>query len=206
MKLLLFSDVHCSEPVVQRLIARATQADILVGAGDFGTMRRGTTTTLAPFRGVDRPQVFVPGNAESIEELQTAVDWPQGHVLHGNGITIDDVTFFGFGGGVPITPFGAWSYDFSEADAAAGLQECPGGGVLVVHSPPQGVVDRSSGGQHLGSTAIRDAVIRCQPALVVCGHIHDCANQTGQIGSSPVVNAGPQGILWDLQRGVRIDN
>ena len=62
MNLLLFSDVHCSGSAVERLVALASRADVLVGAGDFGTMRRGTAETLAPFRDVDRPQVFVPGS------------------------------------------------------------------------------------------------------------------------------------------------
>ncbi len=204
MKLLLFSDVHCSGPSVERLVVLAAQADVLVGAGDFGTMRRGTADTLAPFRQVDRPQVFVPGNAESVEELRESVTWPHGHVLHASGIDIEGVSFFGFGGGVPVTPFGAWSYDFSEDDATVGLEDCPAGGVMVVHSPPHGAVDVSSGGQHLGSTAILAAVQRCQPALVVCGHIHDCANQSALIDSSPVVNAGPQGIIWDLASRARV--
>ena len=206
MKLLLFSDVHCSGPAVERLIARAADADVLVGAGDFGTMRRGTDVTLAPFAGLEVPQVFVPGNAESVEELRESVGCPAGHVLHGSGVTINGVDFFGFGGGVPVTPFGAWSYDFSEEEAAAGLQQCPVGAVLVVHSPPHGAVDVSSGGQHLGSTAIRETVERCQPALVVCGHIHDCAGQSADLGSTPVVNAGPDGVFWDLSGRTRIDN
>lgn len=201
MKLLLFSDVHCSMPAVERLCQLADQADVLVGAGDFGTMRRGTAETLAPFARLDQPLVVVPGNGESFEELQDAVTWSGGHVLHGDSRDVAGQTFHGFGGGVPVTPFGSWSYDFSEDQAAEGLATCPAGAVLVVHSPPHGVVDRSSRGQHLGSQAIREAVLQSQPALVVCGHIHDSAGQIEMLGQSPVVNAGPDGLLWDLASG-----
>lgn len=201
MKLLLFSDVHCSRPAVQRLIARAEQADVLIGAGDFGVMRRGTAETLAPFRDLGKPLVAVPGNAESIEQLQAALTWEGAHALHGNSVVIDGVTFFGFGGGVPVTPFGEWSYDFTEKEAETGLKKVTTGSVLIVHSPPHGVVDRSSRGMQLGSTAIRDAIVRTHPALVVCGHIHDCAGMIETLGDIPVVNAGPDGILWNLEAG-----
>ncbi len=198
MKMLLFSDVHCSEPAVRRLLALAQYADVIVGAGDFGTMRRGVAETMAPFRLIDRPIILVPGNAESIEQLQDAVPWAHAHNLHGGGVDVNGVSFFGFGGGVPVTPFGAWSYDFTEEDAAAGLASCPTDAVLVVHSPPHGAVDLTSRGQHMGSTSIRETVIRCKPRLVVCGHIHESADRDELLNSTPVVNAGPQGVLWDL--------
>jgi len=36
------------------------------------------------------------------------------HVLHGTGIKWDGVEIFGLGGGIPVTPFGSWRYDFTE--------------------------------------------------------------------------------------------
>ena len=40
------------------------------------------------------------------------------------------------------------------------------------------------------------AILR--PALVVCGHIHASGGQTAHIGATPVINAGPDGIKWEL--------
>ncbi len=206
MNLLLFSDIHCSGSAVARLIDLSRRADIVVGAGDFGTMRRGLRETLQPFRNLDRPIVMVPGNAESDSELREAADWAGAHVVHGDAVEVAGTTFFGLGGGVPVTPFGAWSFDISEDDAAQQLTDCPSGCVLVTHSPPHGVVDLSSGGKHIGSTAIRETVTRCQPRLVVCGHIHDCAGQWETLDESPVVNAGPHGILWNLETGQSVND
>ena len=61
-------------------------------------------------------------------------------------------------------------------------------------------MDLSSRGKHVGSLAVRDAVLRLRPLLVVCGHIHECAGQKAILGSSPIINAGPEGIAWDLDR------
>ena len=100
-----------------------------------------------------------------------------------------------------MTPFGDWSYDFSEADAAHLLRGCPVGAVLVSHSPPKGAVDLSSSGRSLGSTAVREAVVRLKPRLVVCGHIHASAGQQARLGQTPIVNAGPGGVLFEISDG-----
>ena len=106
--------------------------------------------------------------------------------------------FYGLGGGVPITPFGAWSYDLSEGEAGDLLADCPEGAVLVSHSPPKGVVDRDSSGQSLGSTAVRDTIEEKRPALTVCGHIHGSWGQDDTLASTRVVNAGPSGLFWKV--------
>jgi Icc-related predicted phosphoesterase len=146
-----------------------------------------------------KPAVLVPGNNESLDELRSACQgWHDAAVLHGTGTELLGVQFFGLGGGVPVTPFGPWSWDLPEAEAMKLLERCPAAAVLVSHSPPQGVVDRSSSGKNLGSTSVRDAVMRSRPRLVVCGHIHASGGQTGMLGTSPVVNAGPAGMIWTL--------
>lgn len=197
MKLLLFSDLHCDASAATRLVEQAQSVDVLVGAGDFASVRRGISVCIDVLKAVVKPAVLVPGNNESEQELRDACrSWPHAHVLHGSGVEIDGLAFFGIGGGVPVTPFGAWSFDLSEVEAARLLTACPVGCVLVSHSPPKGAVDRSSRGHSLGSVAVRDAVVRIRPVLVVCGHIHESAGRTAAIGSTPVVNAGPKGIEW----------
>jgi Icc-related predicted phosphoesterase len=199
MKLLLFSDLHADADAAQRLVERGRAADLIVGAGDFGNVRRDVRVCLDVLRQAGRPAVLVAGNNESTEELAEACrGWPEAHVLHGSAVTVGGVTFFGLGGGVPVTPFGPWSYDFTEEQAADLLAGCPGGCVLVSHSPPRGAVDVDSRGRSLGSVAVREAVLRGEPRLVVCGHIHACARRHALLGRSPVVNAGPAGVAWEV--------
>lgn len=200
MKALLFSDLHADLDAARDLVARSAGADVVVGAGDFGNVRRGVGECIKVLGAIRCPAVLVAGNNESTQELSEAcrVSWPAAHVLHGSSARLDGVTFFGLPGGVPVTPFGAWSYDFTEAQAAALLGPCPAGCVLVSHSPPKGAVDVSSRGQSIGSTAVRDAIVAKKPALVVCGHVHASAGQRATIGPVPVVNVGPGGVEWEL--------
>ena len=199
MKLLLFSDLNRDTAAAVRLVGLSKGVHAAVGAGDFANARHGISTCIEILRQIQIPTVLVPGNNESYEELADACrEWPQCQVLHGTGAEIAGVSFFGIGGGIPITPFGDWSYDFSEADAEKLLADCPHGAVLVSHSPPKGVVDGSSSGRSLGSTVVRDAILRLQPRLVVCGHIHGSGGQQAMLGATPVVNAGPRGVLFEI--------
>ncbi|MGC9420129.1 MAG: metallophosphoesterase family protein, partial [Rhodovulum sp.] len=172
----------------------AAGADLVIGAGDFCNRREGLGEAIAMLAGIAVPMVLVPGNCESADELRAAA--PAGAaVLHGQGCEIGGLRFFGLGYGVPVTPFGAWSCDLTEEQAAALLAPCGVADVMVFHSPPKGIADVTGTGISVGSTAIRDAIARVQPKLAVCGHVHDCSGQEGRIGETRVVNLGPT-VNW----------
>jgi uncharacterized protein len=197
MRLLAFSDLHRDRDRAERLVELAREADVVVGAGDYATMHRGLEETIEVLSAISAPSVLVPGNAETDTELwQACGPWTSAHVLHGQALALDGVQFFGLGGGVPPTPF-PWSFDLTEEEAAAKLESCPEGAVLIVHSPPKGYVDRVHG-RHLGSRAILEAIERRRPALVLCGHIHQRWGEEAEIGTTPVVNVGPDGRLFEL--------
>jgi len=195
MRLLAFSDVHRDLAQAARLVDRAGAVDVVVAAGDFASVHRGLDELIDVLAAIETPTVLVAGNNETDAALRAACDgWRAAHVLHGGGIEIDGVAFFGLGGGVPVTPWD-WSFDLTEDEAAGALTGLPRGGVLVVHSPPKGYVD---GPRRLGSQAVLEAVEQKQPRLVVCGHIHEAAGEQATIGASRVVNVGPSGVVVDV--------
>lgn len=208
MKLLLASDLHRDHAAAQRLVDGSRDVDAVVIAGDLCTMRKGLADIVEVLSAITKPTVVVPGNAESDTELrEMCFGWNASHELHGDGVDItggdygehDDVVhFFGLGGGVPVTPFGDWSFDLSEKEASERLADCPKGCVLVTHSPPKGHCDTDSEGRSLGSTAILECVRRCEPRLVVCGHIHAAWGQRSTLGPTTIINAGPKGLVVDL--------
>lgn len=177
----------------------SSKVDVAVGAGDLATVHRGLDDLISVLRRMTCPAVLVPGNGETTEELEAAcAGWDAATVLHGSGSEVEGIRFWGLGGGVPVTPFGDWSCDLTEAEAAALLDRCDAADVLVLHSPPKGVADVTSSGQSVGSTAIRDAIERLQPRLAVCGHIHDSWGVEGRIGATRVVNLGPTPNWFEL--------
>lgn len=190
MKILAFSDLHHARRRAETLVEASSEADLVIGAGDFCNMREGLPEAMNLLGGIKAPMVVVPGNAESADELHDAAHAGT-TVLHGSGTEIDGLRFFGLGYGVPVTPFGAWSCDLTEEFAADLLARCEAADVMILHSPPKGIADRTSGGVSVGSTAIFEAIERVQPTLALCGHIHDSWGQNGHIGRTRVVNLGP---------------
>ncbi|WP_420327790.1 metallophosphoesterase family protein [Mameliella sp.] len=197
MWILAFSDLHLSRRHARALVEASGEADLVIGAGDFCHVREGLEHAMALLEGLRAPMVAVPGNCETAEELRAAA-LPGTTVLHGEGGEVEGLRLFGLGGGIPVTPFGDWSFDLTEVEAAVLLDRCSEADLLITHSPPKGIADVTSRGVSVGSTAIRDAIDRLQPALAVCGHVHDCWGQEGRIGNSRVVNLGPSPVWFNL--------
>ena len=70
--------------------------------------------------------------------------------------------------------------------------------ILVVHTPPWGVLDEVLGKFHAGSKNLREFIHCKKPPMVICGHIHERPG-VKQLGSTWVVNCamghGHQGAL-----------
>ncbi|TWU01791.1 metallophosphoesterase family protein [Neorhodopirellula pilleata] len=209
MNILCFSDLHRDRDAARLLVDQASDVDLVIGAGDFANRHQGLADTLDILSEIGKPAVLVPGNGETFDELRdAAATWKSATVLHGSGCTVHTdsgaVAVWGVGGGIPVTPFGDWSYDFDEQQASGmldGCQEFWAHGdrkILVVHSPPIDTVDHDSSGRIRGSQAIRDCVERCQPNLVVCGHIHSDWEKQTRLNESVVLNAGPRGVMIRL--------
>lgn len=196
MKLLAFSDLHCDLEQAERLVEQSSQADLVLGAGDFASVHRGLDQTIEALATIETRTLLVPGNNETEEALrQAAGAWPAAAVLHGEEVEHDGVSFFGLGAGVPVTPWD-WSFDLDEDEADAKLASFPDGAVLVLHSPPKGYVDGHD--KHLGSEAILRAIEARRPPLAVCGHIHESWGEKADIGETLIVNLGPGGTMLEI--------
>ncbi len=198
MRILAFSDLHRDLDAAASIVERSSGFDVVIAAGDFANQHDGLEEAIAALRGIAAPTVLVPGNNETEEALRAACEgWEQATVLHGESAAIGGVEFFGLGAGIPTTPWG-WSFDLTEQEAERRLAACPAGAVLVVHSPPRGHCDRSSGGDHLGSAAIAATIEAKRPPLAVCGHIHEAWGERSRLGPTEVANLGPGGAELEL--------
>jgi len=198
MKLLAFSDLHRDLKRAAKLVEMSTQADVVIGAGDFASVHEGLGETIDALSAIDTPTVLVPGNNETDEALRDATaSWSAATVLHGGMVSIGGVEFFGLGAGVPVTPWD-WSFDLDEERAAVMLTLCPRDAVLVLHSPPHGHCDSGGGGDHFGSRALLRTIEEKEPRLAVCGHIHESWGCESKVGRTPVRNLGPKGTWLEI--------
>ncbi|MEG1610907.1 MAG: metallophosphoesterase [Bilophila sp.] len=107
---------------------------------------------------------------------------------------LPDTAIMGLGGST-FTPFGTPS-EFPESRFADWLEEMWRKArayrlvVLVAHNPPRDTLcDVVGDGTHVGSTAVRDFILEAQPAVCLCGHIHE-SRAVDQLGRTVLVNPG----------------
>jgi Icc-related predicted phosphoesterase len=139
------------------------------------------------------PVYFVPGNMDGADLMAwSGSESVRG--LHGRCEYWKNVGLIGLGG----SPHGAFTtpIEYSEEEAAEILRRAQrnyhgGNLILVSHCPPKDTkIDRVVIGQHIGSTSVREFVMRAQPILVVSGHVHEAQGED-KIGSTVLVNTGP---------------
>lgn len=199
MRLLLFSDLHTDKDACRGIVEKSSDVDFVIGAGDYAIFRTGLDETLESLSGISVPTILVHGNHESHGELVAAsARYENFHVLHGETIRLKGILFAGLGAGIPITPFGDWSVDLSEEEAQGLLPEVQEDFILVSHSPPFLCLDQMDDGQHIGSQSILSYIHKTNPSLVVCGHIHEQWSRCETIHDNPVINAGPQGVVFEF--------
>lgn len=194
MKLLAITDLHGDRPALERILERTGDADVILLGGDitnFGSVE--DAESLLGVVTATKATVFaVAGNCDS-----PAIDHmlaERGVSVFGRGSVHRDVGIYGVSA---MPPWMGNMYELSEEEIGAALEkgreEAAGARneVVLSHPPPRNLtVDRTSGGTHVGSTALRNFIDRVQPILVVCGHIHE-ARGIDSAGDTTVVNCGP---------------
>ncbi len=196
MKILAFSDLHRDKEAAQAIVAGSTDADCIIGAGDFATRGVGASETLEILSNCEAPIILVHGNHDDpLEIVRHCKNQPDAHYLHGGAVEICGQVFYGIGGEIPSRNDFSWNAAETESKALALLSFCPSDAVLISHTPPLGIADQQKNGAHEGSTAIKAGILNCSPKLHLCGHIHYAWGQHGTLGDTPVHNLGPS-LNW----------
>ncbi len=196
MRFLCVSDIHGKASKLPALLERERPAgiDCILVAGDmteFGGSRE-VEKTIRPLMEAGVPLFAVHGNMDTEGALRFIED--SGISIHGKTISTDGVSITGIGGSNPtpmLTPT-----EYTEPEIAR-ILDCsnPGksGGkhrILVSHAPPFNTrLDVITSGAHVGSTTIREYVLRENIRLCVSGHIHE-SRGIDRIGECACVNAG----------------
>ena len=119
-------------------------------------------------------------------------NWPKNvHYLIDKAETVKGVKFYG-------TPWCTNNqrtkrFECTEREAAEHFSKIPNGiDILISHSPPVIVGEKvdfwNGAGCHEGSTSLSEAILRAQPKLCVCGHVHGGSRKPVVLGRTMVLN------------------
>ena len=192
MRILAFSDLHCDRAAAENILTESANADVIVGAGDFGIRGERSTELFEVLSEVSAPLVLVSGNHDRLTELKSYCGKYQNiFLLDGSSVEVSGIVFFGVGGEIPSRSDSQWNETIEEDIAAQLLMEVRSHHVLVTHTPPYGYCDLQKNGAHEGSRAIASAIKQHAPSLCLCGHIHHSWGSLSRLEETKVHNLGP---------------
>ena len=203
MTIITLADLHGELGPLACSGGELAAAEVVLLAGDlthFGDAAA-AAQVLEQVRQHNAQVLAVPGNCD-FPQVGAYLE-AEGASLEGRHVVLGGVAFLGVGGSLPCP--GRTPGEITEQDFAARLEQAardlpPGLPlVLLCHQPPLGTtLDRTFGGRHVGSRAVRTFIEQRQPLLCLCGHIHEAAG-VDRLGATLLANPGPArrgGYAW----------
>jgi Icc-related predicted phosphoesterase len=145
--------------------------NVFVIAGDI-TGHRETAAYIRRLNDLPVPVLTVRGNMDAQETERLLEQCPNVTSLHQKKVTINGVSFVGMGGTIPV-PFSSRICLREKQMIEAMDHLIKTDSVLVVHPPPYGTLDEGFGKIHAGSRGLRRLILKKQPRMLICGHIHE---------------------------------
>jgi Icc-related predicted phosphoesterase len=180
VKVVLISDTHQLHDALV-----IPPGDLLIHAGDSG--RRGTLEELRAFNDflgrLPHPQkIVIAGNRDYFFERQPE----ESRKILSNAVYLQDeeisVGGFRIYGSPWQPPFMNTAFNLARGEPLRKKWALvpPGIDILVTHTPPFGIGDRTIGGECVGDRDLLEAVRRIKPRLHVFGHVHEGYGQFPQ--------------------------
>ena len=197
LKILAISDIHGSLPLLEQIIKRhKDNVDLIVYCGDLIEGNIDTERFLETFP--KEKTILIPGNCDNIEVLSKS---PMN--IDRKIVEIDGYKFCGVGGSL-ITPWNS-NYEWTEEEVEEVLKKFPEKCILVTHSPPKFLLDKTSTGLHVGSEKLLEFIEEKRPILVICGHIHE-AKGVMKYKDTILVNPGCFGKEYAIIEIDKVEN
>ena len=167
--------LHTSDCGSPDFMALYHQCDVVVTTGDLDLVEWKFIFRLHPSE--RKPAFGVYGNHDSGPYMQRYFITP----LHRQYAEYGGFRWLGWDG---CLRYKAHPFLFTEVEADSFATSFSTTDILLLHAPPQGMLDDPSDSVHAGSPAIRRYVLNRKPRYVFCGHVH--LNATLNLGETEI--------------------
>lgn len=201
------SDTHGSHWDIDM---ESLHGDIIIHAGDWSNMGRvQELTDFNQWLGNVSSAMYTPREniiciAGNHDKYPSVAGRDVTSKMFSNAVYLDNDLYEVEGFKIYGTPwsrtYGRWSFMKEENELDHEWNKIPEGiDILIVHTPPYGLLDVVPRAGHVGSTTLADHIFnRIKPKLVVCGHIHEGYGQVEKDGIK-FVNASCLDADYDLR-------
>ncbi len=199
MKLLCFTDTHTSNKVLTEIEKKAKKEkpDFLVCTGDVSLFSKGLNEFFKRIEKINIPMILIHGNHEVDSEVRKMVkSYDYVKFVHKNGYRFGNYLFIGYGGGGFSSIYPEFEQFIPKVKDKLKNEDNI---ILLVHAPPYGTkLDYLPYFGHVGSKSATKAIKELKPKLVLCGHLHENFKKMDKIGSTLIVNPGPDGMIVEI--------
>lgn len=199
LRILAASDIHGDTKLAGKLARKAEKenVDLVVLCGDITGLAE-TKNLIKPFVDAKKKVLLVPGNWDDFATADFFSSFYKVRNLHGSAAIYEGVGFFGAGGANNSPGPGR----VTEREILSNLEEAHSQlksiekKIMITHVHPSGSKSEFSGVK--GSEAVRKAIKKFKPYLVLHGHIHEAFGIEEEIYGSHVVNVGREGKVFEI--------
>mgnify|MGYP001618355852 CR=1 FL=1 len=200
MRILAVGDLHGDSSLAKRLANQAEKekVDLVLLAGDITEEHNILPGVISPFLEKKKKVLFVPGNHESIATADFIADFYGITNLHGYSVKYDDVGIFGCSaaniGVNRLSEEEIFSLLKKGFDKIKDVKKK----IMITHIHPTGTKMEKFSNLVPGSEAVREAVKKLKPDILICGHVHEAAGIEEKLGRTRVINVAGKAKIIEI--------
>ena len=197
-KILAIGDIHGNIGLVKRLAEKAKRekVDLVILAGDLTMEEQSTKNLIGPFVKAKKEVFLIPGNHESPATIDFLAQAYNVKNIHGYGFVENDIGIFGAGtANIGIHQIGDKNI-FKLLEKGNKEVKNAKKKIMVTHIHPSGSKTEMFGFE--GSRAVRNAIEKFHPDILINSHIHEAGGIEEKIGKTKVINVSRKEKIFEI--------
>ena len=197
-KILAIGDIHRDVGLVKRLAEKAKKekVDLVILAGDLTMEEQSTENLIGPFVKAKKQVFLIPGNHESPATIDFLAQAYNVKNIHGHGFVENNIGIFGAGtANIGIHQIGDKNIFKLLKKGNEGIKNAKKK-IMVTHIHPLGSKAEVFGFE--GSKAVRDAIEKFHPDILIHSHIHEAGGIEEKIEKTRVINVSRKEKIFEI--------
>jgi hypothetical protein len=200
-RIMAVGDLHGDASLVRKLAKKAKEkeVDIVILAGDLTLFEISRKNIIGPFLDKKRNVLIISGNHDSPETIDYLSKKYSVFNLEKNYFKKGSLAIFGAGGASDIGPYVREEKEIFDSlknahNKIVGAEITKK--IMVTHTHPYGSKSEFTGFK--GSRAVRRAVKKFKPNILIHGHIHEASGIEEKIGGTRIFNVARKGKIFEI--------
>jgi len=197
-KILAIGDIHRDVGLVKRLAEKAKKekVDLVILAGDLTMEEQSTENLIGPFVKAKKQVFLIPGNHESPATIDFLAQVYNVKNIHGYGFVENGIGIFGAGtANIGIHQIGDKNIFKLLKKGNKEIKNAKKK-IMVTHIHPLGSKTEVFGFE--GSKAVRDAIEKFHPDVLINSHIHEAGGIEEKIEKTKVINVSRKEKIFEV--------